>query len=159
MVSIHLRRTIEDDITLKSIPVSGSDLAKALIREDGYRIPLIMLAACQSATGSFEKGFDSITSDLLMHGFPNIIAMSMSIMDDHVTQFSKYLYNQLNKGNSILSSFYEAIRYLKNFEVNYINKKFSSTNLNEIIPFQHTIPCIYSRTKDFRLFDPDLISA
>jgi len=38
-----------------------------------------MLYACQSAAGSIEKGFHNVTLDLLEHGFPNMIAMSMLV--------------------------------------------------------------------------------
>jgi len=70
---------LEDGFTLKTKFVSGTHIAKALIREDGYHIPLMMLSACQSAAGSIEKGFHNVTLDLLAHGFPTIIAMSMSV--------------------------------------------------------------------------------
>jgi tetratricopeptide (TPR) repeat protein len=143
---------LEDDLSLKTTFVPGTDIAKALIREDGHRIPLVMLSACQSAAGSIEKGFHNVTRDLLEHGFPNIIAMTMSVLDNHATQFARALYDQLNQEKSILYAFHEAIRYLKKFELTIIQQRFGA-NAAAISPFQYTIPRLYARTQDFRLFD------
>jgi len=143
---------LEDDFTLKTEFVSGTNIAKALIRDDGYSIPLILLSAAQSAAGSIEKGFHNVTLDLLEHGFPMIIALSMSMMDNHVTQFSQAFYGQLKQEKSILYAFHEAIRHVKKFELQIMKQRYG-TNAASISPFQYTIPKLYARTTDFRLFN------
>jgi tetratricopeptide (TPR) repeat protein len=143
---------LEDDFTLKTKFVSGTDIAKALIRDDGYHIPLILLFACQSAAGSIEKGFHNVTLDLLEHGFPNMIAMSMSVKDVHATKFARALYDGLNQEKSIVSAFHEAIRYLKKYELQLMQQHYGA-NAAAISPFQYAIPKLYARTTDFRLFD------
>jgi tetratricopeptide (TPR) repeat protein len=143
---------LEDDFTLKTKFVSGTNIAKALIRDDGYHIPLILLSACQSAAGSIEKGFHNVTLDLLEHGFPNMIAMSMSVKDTHATQFASSLYDGLNQERSIVSAFHEAIRHLKKYELQ-IMQQYYGANAGAISPFQYAIPKLYARTTDFRLFD------
>ncbi|ETR72312.1 MAG: TPR repeat-containing protein [Candidatus Magnetoglobus multicellularis str. Araruama] len=143
---------LEDDFTLKTKYVSGTNIAKALIRDDGYHIPLVLLSACQSAAGSIEKGFHNVTLDLLEHGFPNIIAMSMSVKDAHATQFARSLYDGLNQERSIVSAFHEAIRYLKKYELQLMQQYYGA-NAGAISPFQYAIPKLYARTTDFRLFD------
>jgi tetratricopeptide (TPR) repeat protein/GTPase SAR1 family protein len=143
---------LEDDFTLKTTFVSGTDIAKALIRDDGYHIPLVLLSACKSAAGSIEKGFHNVTLDLLEHGFPSMIAMSMSVKDVHATKFARALYDGLNQERSIVSAFHEAIRYLKKYELQIVQQYYGA-NAGAISPFQYAIPKLYARTTDFRLFD------
>ena len=85
-------------------------------------------------------------------GFPNIIAMSMSVKDVHATKFARALYDGLNQERSIVSAFHEAIRYLKNYELKLMQQYYGA-NAGAISPFQYAIPKLYARTTDFRLFD------
>ena len=141
---------LEDEYSLKNSKTSGHDFAKALLREDGYKIPLIMLSACQTMAGSVEKGFHNVTYDLLQHGFPNVLAMSMSVMDYYATMFAKEFYSKINKGNSILQAFWEAGLKIRVDEQN----QFQKAGVSNLVAFQHAIPNLYSRTTQFHLFDP-----
>jgi len=143
---------LEDEFTLKSKLTKGNEFAKALLREDGRRIPFILLSACQSAAGSVEKGFNSITKELLEHGFPNVSAMSMSVLDVYATKFAQSFYDKINQGQSLLYAFYEAIRVLKQFELKRLQDN-KQLNLNPVSPFQYAIPKLYTRTKDYQIID------
>ena len=50
-------------------------------------------------TANNSDEFHNVTYDLLQHGFPNVLAMSMSIMDYYVIKFASDFYSKINKGN------------------------------------------------------------
>ncbi len=142
---------LEDEYSLKAKSASGEDFAKALLREDGYKIPMIMLSACQTAAGSVEKGFHSVTRELLQRGFPTVLAMSMSVGDIYATGFGAEFYAKLNQGTTILQAFREGLVCIRNQERSFYEK----AKIPGLEPFQYLIPGIYSRSEQFRIFDPD----
>jgi len=144
---------LEDEYSLNAKSVSGENFAKILLREDGYKIPLIVLSACQTAAGSVEKGFHSVTRELLQRGFPTVLAMSMSVGDAYATGFGAEFYARLNQGTTILQAFREGLICIRNQERSLYDK----AKIPGLEPFQYLIPGIYSRSDQFRIFDPDAV--
>jgi tetratricopeptide (TPR) repeat protein len=64
-----------------------------------YRIPLVLLEACQSAQA--EAGAESVASDLLQRGVASVVAMSHSVLVETARRFVAAFYAELAKGQRV----------------------------------------------------------
>ena len=65
----------------------------------GYRIPLVVLEACQTALA--EAGSKSVASDLLERGVASVVAMSHSVLLETARRFVSVLYAELARGQRV----------------------------------------------------------
>jgi len=65
----------------------------------GYRIPLVVLEACQSAQA--EAGGESVASELLQRGVASVVAMSHSVLVETARRFVAAFYDELAKGQRV----------------------------------------------------------
>ena len=66
---------------------------------NNYRIPLVVLEACQSAQA--EAGAESVASDLLQRGVASVVAMSHSVLVETARRFVAAFYAELAKGQRV----------------------------------------------------------
>jgi tetratricopeptide (TPR) repeat protein len=64
-----------------------------------YRVPLVVLEACQSAQAE-SKG-ESVASELLQRGVASVVAMSHSVLVETSKRFVKAFYGELAKGQRV----------------------------------------------------------
>lgn len=64
-----------------------------------YRIPLVLLEACQSAQA--EAGSESVASDLLQRGVASVVAMSHSVLVETARRFVAAFYAELARGQRV----------------------------------------------------------
>ena len=64
-----------------------------------YRIPLVLLEACQSAKA--DAGAESVASDLLQRGVASVVAMSHSVLVETARRFVAAFYAELAKGQRV----------------------------------------------------------
>ncbi len=66
---------------------------------NNYRIPLVLLEACQSAQA--EAGSESVASDLLQRGVASVVAMSHSVLVETARRFVASFYAELTRGQRV----------------------------------------------------------
>jgi tetratricopeptide (TPR) repeat protein len=66
---------------------------------NNYRIPLVLLEACQSAQA--EAGAESVASELLQRGVASVVAMSHSVLVETARRFVASFYAELAKGQRV----------------------------------------------------------
>jgi tetratricopeptide (TPR) repeat protein len=66
---------------------------------NNYRIPLVVLEACQSAQA--EAGAESVASDLLQKGVVSVVAMSHSVLVETARRFVAAFYVELARGQRV----------------------------------------------------------
>jgi tetratricopeptide (TPR) repeat protein len=66
---------------------------------NNYRIPLVLLEACQSAKA--EAGAESVASELLQRGVASVVAMSHSVLVETARRFVASFYAELAKGQRV----------------------------------------------------------
>jgi tetratricopeptide (TPR) repeat protein len=66
---------------------------------NNYRIPLVLLDACQSAQA--EAGSESVASDLLQRGVVSVVAMSHSVLVETARRFVAAFYAELARGQRV----------------------------------------------------------
>jgi tetratricopeptide (TPR) repeat protein len=66
---------------------------------NNYRIPLVVLEACQSAQA--EAGAESVASELLQKGVVSVVAMSHSVLVETARRFVAAFYAELAKGQRV----------------------------------------------------------
>jgi tetratricopeptide (TPR) repeat protein len=66
---------------------------------NNYRIPLVLLEACQSANA--EAGAESVASELLQRGVASVVAMSHSVLVETARRFVAAFYAELAKGQRV----------------------------------------------------------
>ena len=66
---------------------------------NNYRIPLVLLEACQSAQA--EAGSESVASELLQRGVVSVVAMSHSVLVETARRFVAAFYAELAKGQRV----------------------------------------------------------
>jgi tetratricopeptide (TPR) repeat protein len=64
-----------------------------------YRIPLVLLEACQSAQA--EAGAESVASELLQRGVASVVAMSHSVLVETARRFVAAFYAELAQGQRV----------------------------------------------------------
>ena len=66
---------------------------------NNYRIPLVLLEACQSAQA--EAGSESVASELLQRGVASVVAMSHSVLVETARRFVAAFYTELARGQRV----------------------------------------------------------
>jgi tetratricopeptide (TPR) repeat protein len=66
---------------------------------NNYRIPLVLLEACQSAKA--EAGAELVASELLQRGVASVVAMSHSVLVETARRFVAAFYGELAKGQRV----------------------------------------------------------
>ena len=66
---------------------------------NNYRIPLVLLEACQSAQA--EAGAESVASELLRMGVASVVAMSHSVLVETARRFVAAFYTELARGQRV----------------------------------------------------------
>jgi tetratricopeptide (TPR) repeat protein len=66
---------------------------------NNYRIPLVLLEACQSAKA--EAGAESVASELLQRGVASVVAMSHSVLVETARRFVAAFYAELARGQRV----------------------------------------------------------
>jgi tetratricopeptide (TPR) repeat protein len=66
---------------------------------NNYRIPLVLLDACQSAQA--EAGSESVASELLQRGVVSVVAMSHSVLVETARRFVAAFYAELARGQRV----------------------------------------------------------
>jgi len=66
---------------------------------NNYRIPLVLLEACQSAQA--EAGAESVASELLQRGVASVVAMSHSVLVETARRFVAAFYAELARGQRV----------------------------------------------------------
>jgi tetratricopeptide (TPR) repeat protein len=66
---------------------------------NNYRIPLVLLEACQSAKA--EAGAESVASELLQKGVASVVAMSHSVLVETARRFVAAFYAELARGQRV----------------------------------------------------------
>jgi tetratricopeptide (TPR) repeat protein len=66
---------------------------------NNYRIPLVVLEACQSAQA--EEGAESVATELLQRGVASVVAMSHSVLVETAKRFVEAFYGELAKGQRV----------------------------------------------------------
>jgi tetratricopeptide (TPR) repeat protein len=66
---------------------------------NNYRIPLVLLEACQSAQA--EAGSESVASELLQKGVASVVAMSHSVLVETARRFVAAFYAELARGQRV----------------------------------------------------------
>jgi len=66
---------------------------------NNYRIPLVLLEACQSAQA--EAGAESVATELLQRGVASVVAMSHSVLVETARRFVASFYAELAKGQRV----------------------------------------------------------
>jgi tetratricopeptide (TPR) repeat protein len=66
---------------------------------NNYRIPLVLLDACQSAQA--EAGAESVASELLQRGVASVVAMSHSVLVETARRFVASFYAELARGQRV----------------------------------------------------------
>jgi tetratricopeptide (TPR) repeat protein len=66
---------------------------------NNYRIPLVLLEACQSAQA--EAGSESVASELLQRGVASVVAMSHSVLVETARRFVAAFYAELARGQRV----------------------------------------------------------
>lgn len=71
-------------------PLSASELARLLADQPSLR--LVVLNACQSASGNEQQPFSSLAARLVQRGLPAVIAMQSAITDEGALEFAQSFY-------------------------------------------------------------------
>ncbi len=66
---------------------------------NNYRIPLVLLEACQSAKA--EEGAESVATELLQRGVASVVAMSHSVLVETARRFVAAFYAELARGQRV----------------------------------------------------------
>jgi tetratricopeptide (TPR) repeat protein len=66
---------------------------------NNYRIPLVLLEACQSALA--DAGGESVASELLQRGVASVVAMSHSVLVETARRFVAAFYTELARGQRV----------------------------------------------------------
>ena len=134
---------LEDPVNMRSELVEATQFAEALVtRSDGYKIPLVVLSACQTAQGSPGSDTRGISQEVLKKGIPAVVAMSLSVQDHYASRFAANLYQGIARLRSLPQAFQQALQEL--------NQKESQQNSHAL---QWTIPRLYAQQKVAHLID------
>ncbi len=120
--------------------------AEALVsRSDGYKVPLVVLSACQTAQGSSESDTRGIAQEVLKRDIPAVVAMSLSVKDHYASLFAAQLYQGLASQRSLPQAFQQALQQLNQTEL--------QRNPQAL---QWTIPHLYLQAQIEELIDSHL---
>jgi tetratricopeptide (TPR) repeat protein len=134
---------LEAPLNLKTHLAEAENFASVVNCHSQHKVPMVMLASCQTAQGNTEEGLRGVTNHLLRQGVPVVISMGMAVQDKYAALFSAYFYRELAEKKTIFSAFNAAIDYLRNREYSDLEKKTGSRE----IPLQWIIPNLYLSRK------------
>ncbi len=110
-----------------------------------YRIPLVILEACQSAQA--DAGGESVASELLQRGVASVVAMSHSVLVETSEKFVAAFYGELAKGQRVGQAMLAGQRVLYS-EPN----RGERYGIGELTLADWFVPVLYQEENDPQLF-------
>ncbi|MEO1416346.1 MAG: CHAT domain-containing protein [Bacteroidota bacterium] len=135
---------LEDPVSMRAQSTSAREFAEVLVSRDGYKPPLVVLSACQTAQGQSGSDTSGVAAAVLQQGIPAVVAMSLSVQDSYASQFAAFLYQNLVSQIPLPQSFQQAIQQLNVAE----------RNRTQSIPFQWLLPRLYLNEQVGGLINP-----
>jgi len=126
-------------LTLATQWVTDQEFAAVVNSDPDYRVPLVVLASCQTAQGTVDMGLRGVTNQLLRIGVPLVVSMGMSIKDYYATYFSARFYQALAKRETVFAAFQQAITELQQKE----QEDLITRKVSPAVPLQWLIPNLY----------------
>jgi hypothetical protein len=134
------RLLLMDSKTKKSSPVSAVELATLL---GGRKLRLVVLSACDTASGNFQARFDVMAEALVRRGIPAVIANQLPVPNSSVAAFVGDVYEELLKSGDVDQAV-NAGRVGLAFELGTPNQA----------PLEWGIPTLYRRVDSAEIFKP-----
>jgi tetratricopeptide (TPR) repeat protein len=110
-----------------------------------YRIPLVLLEACQSAQA--EAGAESVASELLQRGVASVVAMSHSVLVETARRFVAAFYAELAKGQRVGQAMLAGQRALHSDP-----RRGQRYGIGELTLADWFVPVLYQEKDDPQLF-------
>lgn len=95
---------IEDD-SGQPLLLTATNLRMLL--QDHFSLRLVVLNACDTASGDDSNVFSSMAGELVRHGVPAVLAMQHPISDQGAALFASHFYESLVKGLSVVEALTE----------------------------------------------------
>ncbi len=130
---------LEHPVTLEPALTPDRDFARVVNCSPQSRVPLVVLASCQTAKGGGDKGISGVTNRLMRIGVPAVLSMGMSIVDRYATCFSRFFYRKLAEKGTLQAAFQEAVQGVRNEEAAHLAK----AGKRGAVPLQWIIPALY----------------
>ena len=109
---------LEDSLNMTASLTKAKNFANTLVcRTDDYKIPLVVLSACQTAQGNTESDTTGVVNEVLKMGIPSVIAMSQSVSDGIASLFAAQLYQGLVASEPLTASFSKALKVIQAVEM------------------------------------------
>ncbi|MBK8455394.1 MAG: tetratricopeptide repeat protein [Thiofilum sp.] len=121
-----------------------ADKLAALLRD--YRIPLVVLEACQSAQ-SDKNPTDSVAASLLQQGISSVVAMTHSVLVVTAQQFVEPFYQSLAQGERVASAMLQGQSSLMRNTF-----RFSQQSVGDVHLKDWFVPILYQEHYDPALF-------
>ena len=112
---------------------------------NNYRIPLVLLEACQSAQA--EAGSESVASELLRMGVASVVAMSHSVLVETARRFVAAFYAELAKGQRVGQAMLAGQRALHSAP-----SRGQRYGIGELTMADWFVPVLYQEKDDPQLF-------
>ena len=112
---------------------------------NNYRIPLVLLEACQSAKA--EAGAESVASDLLQKGVASVVAMSHSVLVETARRFVAAFYTELARGQRVGQAMLAGQRALHSDP-----RRGQRYGIGELTLADWFVPVLYQEKDDPQLF-------
>jgi tetratricopeptide (TPR) repeat protein len=112
---------------------------------NNYRIPLVVLEACQSAKA--EAGAESVASELLQKGVASVVAMSHSVLVETARRFVASFYAELAKGQRVGQAMLAGQRALHSDP-----SRGQRYGIGELTLADWFVPVLYQEKDDSQLF-------
>jgi hypothetical protein len=110
-----------------------------------YRIPLVVLEACQSAQA--EAGAESVATELLQRGVASVVAMSHSVLVETARRFVKAFYGELAQGQRVGQAMLAGQRALHSDAI-----RGQRYGIGELTLADWFVPVLYQEENDPQLF-------
>nr|NIM82362.1 tetratricopeptide repeat protein [Candidatus Aminicenantes bacterium] len=130
---------LEEPGSLRTELAEDREFADVVNCNPGYRVPLVVLASCQTAKGGNEKALSGVTNHLLRIGVPVVVSMGMSIFDYYAAIFSACFYRNMAERQTIFTAYNEALNRLREAEHDDLVK----ARVSPAVPLQWIIPNLY----------------
>ena len=112
---------------------------------NNYRIPLVVLEACQSAQA--EAGAESVATELLQRGVASVVAMSHSVLVETARRFVAAFYAELAKGQRVGQAMLAGQRALHSDP-----RRGQRYGIGELTLADWFVPVLYQEKDDPQLF-------
>jgi tetratricopeptide (TPR) repeat protein len=112
---------------------------------NNYRIPLVLLEACQSAKA--EAGSESVASELLQRGVASVVAMSHSVLVETARRFVAAFYTELARGQRVGQAMLAGQRALHSDP-----RRGQRYGIGELTLADWFVPVLYQEKDDSQLF-------